>query len=143
MSLTITGDFAKLSEWQKTIETTPSVLADISRIGAEELLDLVQQGFDAESNPYGDRWKPKKRDDGRAILVGKTARLRRGWHTKKSDKGGFTIAPSVSYAAFHQRGTKRMSKRMMVPQRSSGLPPKWKQALIEVNALVMREHLKA
>lgn len=142
MGLTITGDFAKLSGWQETVETTPDVLADISRIGAEELIDLVQQGFAEERNPYGDPWKPKKRPDGRAILVGKTAHLRRRWHVKKSDKGGFTIAPSVSYAAYHQRGTKRMSKRMMVPQKSSGLPPKWKNALVEVGALVLRQHFK-
>lgn len=139
MRFKASGDSKSLKRWQQQLGSVDKVLANMSAAMAEEALELVAEGFATQTDPYGKPWKEKSVDDGRSILVGKTARLRRGWHKLNSGRSGFTISPSVDYAGFHQRGTKRMVARMMVPSRSRGLPAKWRNAL---NAVAV-EHLAA
>ncbi len=139
--LRIGGDFKKVDEWAKLMGSAPDVLESMSRNMAEEALELVAQGFESESDPYGRKWKEKKYPDGRLVLGGKTARLRRGWHLTRSGKAGFGIAPSVNYAPYHQLGAPRagIAARMMVPSARLGLPPKWRDAF----AAVVEEQLAA
>lgn len=143
MAVVIRGEFHKLKAWKKLFDQAPGLMGPISKDGAEELLGLVQDGFRAQADPYGKPWPAKKVSDGRSILVGKTARLRRGWHTRPLGKKGFVIAPSVDYAVAHQDpkprakwGGKALPRRAMVPYR--GLPAEWKSALREV----ARDHLR-
>jgi phage gpG-like protein len=132
MKLKASGDPKLMQQWQKQLASVPELLSQMSRDMGEEALELIAEGFATETDPYGKRWQDKKVDDGRSILVGKTARLRRGWHLQRYGRSGFTIAPSVNYAGFHQKGTKRMVARMMVPSRSRGMPPKWRTAMNSV-----------
>ena len=143
MAVVIRGDFHKLKAWKQLFKTAPELMTPISEDGAEELLGKVQDGFRDQKDPYGQAWAPKKVPDGRAILVGETTRLRRGWHTERVGKKGFVIAPSVRYASAHQDpqprakwGGKALTRRAMIPYR--GLPASWKQALREV----ARDHLR-
>lgn len=129
MAFEVDGDFGALEDWEKSFESADKLLGAMSRDMAEELLGLVKEGWRQQANPYGQPWKKKKRDDGRQILVGKTARLKGGWHVKRSTKRGFTIAPSVDYAGFHQTGTKFIPARHMVPTKTRGLPKEWRKAL--------------
>lgn len=145
------GDFKLLEAWEQALGNAPEVLGGMSRGMAEEALDLVQEGFATETNPYGEPWPAKKVDDGRAVLVGKTARLRRGWSIRRAGKGSFMIAPSVTYAAAHQDPQKRagwgtrpgsytqLPQRMMVPGSGRGLPTSWSNALESV----AEDHLAA
>ena len=147
MSVTISGDFAKLDEWRELFEEADELLAGMSQDMAEEILGLVQEGFSQERDPYGEAWKPKKRSNGKPTLVGKTARLRRGWHVANKSKGGFTIAPSVNYAMAHQSPKKRnegwtMPRRMMVPSKERGLPASWKDSLGDVATSHLSAHFK-
>lgn len=149
MAVSVRGDFHKLKAWKTLFEKAPELLKPMSQDMAEEILGLVQDGFRSQSDPYGEAWAPKKRDDGRSILVGKTSRLRRGWHREKVNERGFVIAPSVKYATAHQdpRARKgwgkrpgaltRLPRRAMVPYR--GLPPDWRKALTSI----ARDHLRA
>lgn len=145
MSVSIRGDFGKLKRWKVSLKTAPELMVPISKDGAEELLGFVQDGFRAQADPYGVPWPAKKVDDGRSILVGKTTRLRRGWHVKAARRNRFIISPSVDYAAAHQDprprakwGGKKLPRRAMVPYR--GLPPEWSRALKSVVREHMREH---
>jgi phage gpG-like protein len=136
----VTGDgFAKLAAWRKLFEATPELLEAISVSGAEEMISLVKDGFRDETDPYGKKWARKKKKNGRKILSGKTSRLKGGWHYKRADKGGFTISPSVDYAAYHQTGTRRMVARKMVPD-SRGLPREWSKKLEEVAKEALEQH---
>lgn len=146
MAVTIRGDFRKLKGWKEALKKAPEVMTPISKVGAEELLGFVQDGFRAQADPYGVPWPAKKVDDGRAILVGKTTRLRRGWHIVAARKNRFVIAPSVDYAAAHQDprprakwGGKKLPRRAMVPYK--GLPAPWKDALRDIAHEQLREHL--
>lgn len=143
MAVVIRGDFHKLKAWKQLFKTAPELMTPIAKDGAEELLGKVQDGFRDQKDPYGQPWAPKKVPDGRAILVGETTRLRRGWHTERVGKKGFVIAPSVVYASAHQDpqprarwGGKALTRRAMIPYK--GLPAAWKQELREV----AREHLR-
>ncbi|HMI91566.1 MAG TPA: hypothetical protein VK509_09400 [Polyangiales bacterium] len=128
--LKIEGDGAKVvAEWRKLFDDGDDALKLASRAMAEEMLGLTVERFRIESDPYGRRWKPKQRPDGRKTLSGKTSRLKNGWHIVRCDGSGWMIAPSVGYAVFHQDGTRRMVRRMMVP--NAAMPRAYQKALQE------------
>jgi len=121
---------AKLAKSQRLLEV-------VSRNMAEEAVGLVQDGFRSETDPYGERWKPKQNPDGRKTLSGVTGRLKTGWHLKTQDAKGFTVAPSVEYALYHQAprrgrsGRLKRPRRRMVPVTRQGMPRKWSRRLNE------------
>lgn len=143
MTLVLRGDFAKLKSWTRKIEgaSRSKALKDLADNLAEEALDLVAEGFANESDPYGKRWKAKKKPDGRSVLVGKTARLRRGWHRKRVSSKGFRIGPAVDYAQYHQESTSRMVARKMVPD-AGRLPGKWSKAFNGIAQEFLRQHFR-
>lgn len=139
-----------LASWREVMRAAPSLVDEMGEMVAEEALDLVKEGFAKQTDPYGDRWKEKKVDDGRSILVGKTTRLRLGWHTVKKGNGKWTVAPSVEYAAAHQDpqprarwGGKKLPQRMMIPSRKRGLPPEWQKRMDEAMSDVFEAHFGA
>jgi hypothetical protein len=105
------GDSAKLRKIVKQVErlSETSKLKQLSDNLAEEAVDLVIECFRTETDPYGNKWPPKVFGDGRQVLVGKTANLRRSWGrrsaVKRSDGRGFRIASSMLYAKWMQKGT--------------------------------------
>lgn len=148
----VKGDFSVLESWTRLLKNAPKLLSDMSANMAEETISLIRDGWRSQADPYGDPWQKKKVDDGRQILVGRTARLRNGWHVVKSGKGGWKVAPSVVYAAAHQDPQKRrgwgtrpgsldrLPRRMMIPSRSRGLPKAWSRAYRELAEETLREH---
>jgi hypothetical protein len=132
MRITVDGDFKTLDDWERAFATADKLLVKMSRDMAEEALNLTKEGWRKQANPYGKRWKAKKKRDGRQVLVGRTARLKGGWYVRKANRGGFTIAPSVGYAGYHQTGTKWMDQRMMVPSAERGLPSEWRDSMNEI-----------
>jgi hypothetical protein len=140
MRFQVAGDRKRLQEWQKALDSAPKLLQAMSRDMAEEAVGLIRDGFRSQINPYGKAWQPKKRDDGRAILTGKTSNLRTGWHVTRATRGGFTVAPSVRYAIHHQFGAPRagIPQRMMVP--TGRLPSSWAAAFRESNQEFLAAH---
>lgn len=137
----VAGDFDKLEAWETALGTIDKTLESMSRDMAEETVGFVKERWRQQADPYGRRWKPKKRKDGRQILVGKTARLKGGWHVKRTSRGGFTIAPSVDYAGFHQTGTKFIPARHMVPTKERGIPKELARAYNEIALDHLSAHL--
>lgn len=102
------------------------VSKEIMKAVGSEMLSLVDQGFDAQKNPYGRSWA-KIRRAGR--ILQKTGVMRNSF--KVLHRGSaVSVFASVNYAAFHQFGTKHMVRRMMVPGKS-GLPRAWRMSLDE------------
>jgi hypothetical protein len=161
----VSGDgFASLERWARKVEKAGSTagLQSLAANLCEEAIELVAEGFERETDPYGKAWARKRFPDGRQVLVGNTARLRRGWHRKSVSSGGFTIAPSVKYARYaqHGRGPVRAKPgkalrfmvggkavfrksvgpapaRKMVPDRGR-LPDRWRKSLL----IVARSYFK-
>lgn len=133
----------KLEQLASALDAAPAMLEMASAAMAEEVIGLIKQGFRSETDPYGEKWAPKQRPDGRKVLSGETSRLKGGWHRQKTGKDGFTIAPSVDYAAPHQRpkrgkgGRLKRPRRMMVPDREKGMPAAWSKQLEEAASEIM------
>lgn len=141
--ISISGDFGKLKNWQKLFGEGDAVLKPMSSAMAERVIGLIQEGFVTETDPYGVPWAPKKNPDGRKVLSGETGRLKTGWHAAALDGGGFTVAPSVDYAAPHQApkrgpgGRLKRPRRRMVPSGDRGLPQRWRKAMAETATAAM------
>ncbi|MEE8306470.1 MAG: hypothetical protein V3R81_04345 [Gammaproteobacteria bacterium] len=88
---------------------------------------LVKKQFVTGVDPYGNRWKRKKVNDGRPVLTGKTRNLRRDI-SKIIGRSGFGVKVGTDYASFHQDGTKNMPQRKIVPD-FADMPKSWKRAL--------------
>lgn len=137
--MTVKGDFKKLQNWGALLKSGDAMVEATSQAMAEATIALIAEGFNDERDPYGKAWKAKKHDDGRKVLHGETTRLRNGWHVVRVNKHGFSVHPSVLYAAFHQTGTRKMDARMMVPSKSRGMPREWKETFVEVAQETFRE----
>jgi phage gpG-like protein len=162
VSFKITGDFAKLRQWERQFDQPDKLMSQVSRNMAEEAITLIADGFRTESDPYGSKWPARVGpDEGRALLV-KSGDLKGSWHIARVAADAFTVASGVFYAIVHQEGRTivpraakwlryRMGKqwvrskrsvipaRPMIPEVSRGLPAKWEQAFIETADLVLSE----
>lgn len=87
---------------KRMLERPDAILDLVSTSLAEESIGLIKDGFRTETDPYGQKWKPKKRPDGRKTLSGKTSRLKGGWKIVRQDRHEVRVSPSVNYAAAHQ-----------------------------------------
>lgn len=134
----VKGADKELDQFIQLLKTAPDLLPDMSRQLAEETVGLIAEGFRDEKDPYGQRWKPKLRKDGRKTLSGKTSRLKK-FSIVRTGKGGFTVASSVGYAGFHQHGTKHHPRRPMLPD-GRGMPRTWEGPLSEVITETLERH---
>lgn len=136
----VTGDFRALDGFIRQLQQSgkTQVLEGLADNLAEEVLELIAEGFEAQTDPYGQRWASRARDTGRPILSGKTARLRRGWFKLHVSSHGFVIANATSYAPHHQYGTQRgLVARRMVPTEGE-IPPRWGQRFFAVASIYVR-----
>lgn len=106
MRITIKGNaIEQLKEFRDKLAQAPKLVEKAADNVGEAFVDLVADCFEKQADPYGESWPEKVFDDGRAILVGNTTRLRRGWHVVKLGRGKRRVAPNVDYAKYHQEGT--------------------------------------
>lgn len=120
----LVGDFGKLARWERNLGriADPGVAFQIADAMTDVALGLVAEEFGHEQDPFGNRWAPKKKDDGRPILRGETNRLV-SWRKAFVNQHGYRIASKAPYAKYHQYGTRKMVARPMVPNRR--LPARW------------------
>lgn len=141
MGFRITGQFGKLAAFGRQLATAPRVLDTLSRNLAEESLTLAAEGYRAARDPYGAAWAPRKsRGGGRALLV-RTGAMRNSASVAAATKRFFIIAYTMAYARFHQRGTRRMARRSVLP-RGGNLPGSWAASYAEVVDEIMEAHFK-
>jgi len=136
------GDFSKLVRWSAIAKSGGRVLEAASHGMGTSTLALIDEGFDKEQDPYGQRWAPKKRPDGRRVLQGPTGRLRR-WRLYRVDRHGYMAGPIVDYAAPHQMPLRgRRPRRMMIPTTERGIPMRWRVVLARAALRAMYQHFK-
>jgi phage virion morphogenesis protein len=109
-------------------------LAVAANVG-EELIELVKEGFDRQSDPSGRAWARLKVRRGR--ILQDTGRLKGGWHRTATTAASVSVGPSVKYATYHQTGTRRMVARKMVPD--GELPRRWSVRVDRVVKEVLSE----
>lgn len=121
----LTGDFQTLDRWERALGALASdkLRFRVADDMADATLGFVAEEFREERDPYGKPWRPKKRPDGRGILRGKTGRLIKFRKGSVSQRG-YRVDAGANYFSYHQRGTKRMVARRMLPT-GTRLPARW------------------
>ena len=109
------------------------------RLGAETL-KLIDDGFAARRDPYGQPWKATQRKN---PILERTGTLRDGWSVQRISSEGVTVGNSTDYAPFHQDGTRYLVIRRMVPTAARGLGPIWGPRLKEIAQDALREAVAA
>ncbi len=133
--------FQKLRFWSRLMKSADAALAQCTRRMSVETISMIQEGFRDETDPYGNKWAPKKRPDGRKILRGRTSRLRLGWHAAQVTPRRFIVKPSVDYAAAHQAPRRAwMPVRRMVPSAKRALPAWWRKRLSKAAIAALSAH---
>lgn len=99
----VTFDSTKLRDLKRAIRGlgTPSFRTDANRLCAVTALSMIEEGFSASKDPYGNPWRPLKDRVGLPLLD--TGRLRSSYSTR-ADSTGFTVSTNVAYAAIHNFG---------------------------------------
>lgn len=145
--INLTGKgLTKLRKLHKKLESIAQVKTEIARAQSKMALLLVDSGFKREQNPYGRKWRKRKRETdktrGKRILQGQTNRLRQGWRVVAIGQRGFRIQASVDYAIVHQKGRGRiMAKRTMVPS-TGKFPRKWRRPMNVAAVSAVLRHFK-
>jgi phage gpG-like protein len=100
---------------------------------------MLRKQFDTGTDPYGNKWKPLKRDYKPRIggPLYKTGALRNSFEIIV-DESGLFIRSDADYSGFHQSGTVNMVRRQMVPSISRGLPAAWRKSFKESAAKLMK-----
>lgn len=128
------SDFDNL---EAALSSPNTILREIAQNLAEESINLVREGFDGASDPYGGGWAATRR--GNKPLHGPTGALRTSYSIRSAGSRGFVIGSGVGYANYHQRGTSRMVARKMVPD--DDIPGAWRAAYDDVAEDILEDHL--
>jgi hypothetical protein len=140
------------------ILTSARLVPELAQRVAASEVKLIADGFRKQSDPYGKGWAPLKRErprNKRARLKREKKGLKSRGHMILSDRGlmkasgnaqpsGSLVRANISkeYSIFHQGGTERMERRMMLPNDEQGIPPVWGQAIEREADKLIREKLR-
>lgn len=163
--LKLSGDFRKLEKFARNVATLPEQMTTLRVALLEEALDLVREGFETSTNPYGERWADLK------VRAGQPLRDTGG--LSNWQRRGFYIEPTKDYAGYHQDGTgiygphhqrivpvqaralrfpgpggvifarsvEGVPRRRMVPD-PGPLPSRWRERFIATTHEVLSQHFK-
>lgn len=106
---------------------------------AGETVDLVLDGFAKESDPYGKKWAPKKRSNGKPVGVDTGAM--KGSVSPVVSGSHFGVSIGVYYAPYFHAPSGR-AQRWLVPNRSSGIPGSWMDSYHDIIERIFLERLK-
>ena len=132
-----------LAGLRKALGQLARVPAQASKEAADGINKLIQQEFDAGTDPYGRAWAPLKAS---TLARGRkppplTASGQMRAKTKASPlSGGGLSLEAPSPANFHQSGTSRMAKRAILPDK--GLPRAWKAEIDKAVTNAIKRTLK-
>ncbi len=106
MQGTLTGDFGALDRFGLKVGNLgrPPVLKALNAALGDEALNLIQQGFASQQDPYGRPWFPKRFPDGRRILR-RGGALEKSWFRKYLGPDAVIVGSRAYHAKFAQSGT--------------------------------------
>jgi phage gpG-like protein len=118
------GPHARLEKLAREIKNLPDVRARLNQELASRALELVQEGFRNQHDPYGQDWAPLAASTLRGRRHGPKKRspriledtgIGRNSYSARADENGFRVGSIVMYMRFHQLGTRNMPSRKTVP----------------------------
>lgn len=105
----------------------------LSRQLAEQALQLIDDGFKNERDPYSKRWAPTRQPHQILQLSGD---LRRSFGIARLAADGFEVRSDIVYGVYQQ------PKRNMVPTTALGLPEKWQREFDRVAIRFVKETMR-
>lgn len=109
-----------------------SVPSQAVKAASEDIADLIEKEFDAGNDAYGQPWAPLKKS---TLKKGRhpppltdTRQLRESVEVKPMKGAGIQITLDEVPGVFHQKGTKNMVKRPILPD-GPRMPEPWTQAI--------------
>jgi phage gpG-like protein len=99
----LTGDFSGLQRKIDQLAKPEVALVKVAQAMSDEGLNLTNESFETETNPYGEPWDLLVLRSGK-ILQDKGG-MAASWHRKSANKSGFRISNGKIYAIYHQTGT--------------------------------------
>jgi phage gpG-like protein len=115
--------FRSLAEQMGELSRSEFLRALVERLAEVALVD-VRHGFDESRDPNGQSWAPLRSRAGKPLV--RTGELRQSFGSR-ANGSEFSIGSQLSFAGFHQEGTRKMPARPMVPEGELG--PEWAQTL--------------
>lgn len=103
------------------------MLGAVHKTVGRRVRSLISEGFEKREAPDGHAWAKRETDKPHPILE-ETGKMRRGWRVITSPKG-ISAKNTVKHTRFHQKGTRYMPARPMIPMRGR-LPEKWRIAIL-------------
>lgn len=130
------GALSELRQLEDNLHRLSGVPSRVASDGAERIDALIEDQFDAGTDPYGVAWEALAEstlDKGRfpPPLTDTTA-LRSTRDVSPMAGAGISITFDEGYAGFHQGGTRNMPERMILP--NDAFPPTWEAALEEASS---------
>lgn len=151
----IARGLANLQRLQRQLETVPRAMPKIAERVGVALVKQVMDEFRESRDPYDKPWAPvfrnRKRD--RAARNRRIARRQ----PVKADKPlldtgrlrgstGYSVSGSqvrvfltADYASYHDKGTRRIKRRQILPSEGA-LPPRWEKAVAKEATRTLDEH---
>lgn len=112
--MAISGDFRKLQKLVAKAADAPSkMMRVVSKVMAEETIELVHQSFERQESPHGTPWAPRHPNSIRQSgqILRDTGRLQRSFTRDSISEKGFRVGTNVKYAAIHQFGGEIVPKK--------------------------------
>lgn len=116
----------------RSIRELSRVPPQAAREAAENLQQVIEDQFGAETDPYGRPWAPLKpqtvkRKVGDARILRREDIMLDSLQVKPMSGSGLSVTLSEPYSAFHQIGTRDMVSRPLLPR--AGMPSAWSAAI--------------
>jgi phage virion morphogenesis protein len=117
------------------LEDLTPMMGDIGEI----LVNSLDRGFRDQVDPYQNSWAKlasstlrQKVRQKRILKILQSRGTMRGTLTYRASRDRVLAGFNVFYADFHQRGTKRMVKRQLLPDAARGLPAQDSAAIVAI-----------
>jgi len=127
---------ATITAFIKKLDDLGSVqFAELKQEIANGGMQLIERGFQTETDPYGARWKFVKEHEGHQSILWDSGRLKSGW-SGVPFVNGVRFVNNVPYA------NRQNYTRQMIPSSQRGLPPAWKSMITRAFNKIMTRALK-
>jgi phage gpG-like protein len=113
-----------MQRWSNAIIGLSTLTQDAAKDAVSQLQADLHKNALKESDPYGRKWKQRKHAYSHPILR-KTGYLQSRTKVQLKGRGEIAATNDARYAVFHQRGTKNLAVRLIVPVGSRRLPASW------------------
>jgi len=107
IEIEVQGIHEAISQLQK-LSKKAKHLTPVHRHIGNLLLNSIEESFDNEASPFGEKWIPSKKKSGKTLTD--TGTLSRSF-TVNADKEGVTVGTNLVYAAVHHFGGRAGRKK--------------------------------